>query len=112
MIENKKIVFWTELFLYLFKADKATTESTDRLYKLMTYLYVELRDMGVVDNYEICYELSYDGLERMAVYTANLFSFDSSFEELHLRCNIDEALTVYRLDDTLKEIIEKFVKLS
>lgn len=102
------------IIVNLLKEDKETYLSISRLHKLLHYIYVELTEKQIIDEYQILFDVSFDSIERTVIYNTNIFSLDIKGEKIYLRepHKIDELARKYKVDDIVGEIIREFIQVN
>lgn len=112
MIEIPKFVDTKTIIVNLMKEDKKIYLSLDMLQKFLEYIYVELRKQCKLSGYRISFNVNFEAIERTVLYNKNIFGMDIDGENIYLRgdCSIDELAEQYQVDETIREIIKKFLQ--
>lgn len=111
MIDSAPKFFDTRtIIVNLLNEDKETYLSVERLYKLLNFIYIELKQKCKLDDYKICFDINFDAIERTVLYNTNIFTLDIDGEKIYLRehQNIDALVKQYKVDSTVQDIIKKF----
>ena len=108
---SKPVFFDTKtIIVNLLNEDKGTYLSIGRLYKLLDFIYDELKEKSILNEYQICFDINFDAIERTVMYNNNIFMLDIDGECIYLREHQDISLLVeqYKVDHTVQQIIKKF----
>lgn len=107
MLDTKTII------VGLLKEDKKTYLSVARLRKLMLYIHKELTRIGQLCNYEICFDIDFDSIERTVLYNNQIFSLDTYGEIIYLKTeSVGDLAEQYKTDDVITSIIDKFINVA
>ncbi len=98
------------IIVNLLNEDKETYLSFSRLQKLLKYIFFELKEKSMLNEYQISFDISFDAIERTVIYNNNIFALDIDEERIYLREpeNIEELAQQYKVDDTVSTIIKEF----
>lgn len=108
-----KVLDTKTVIINLLEKDKKTYLSVRRLQKLLMFIYNELSIQKALDDYEIVFDISFDSIERTVLCNSRIFDLDIDGDLIYLReRNIDHLAEQYKLDECIKEIIDKFVQES
>lgn len=98
------------IILNLLNEDKKTYLSIERLNKLLSFIYHELKEKCKLGEYDILFDINFEAIERTVIYNNNIFSLDIEGDKIYLKDDQDlNSLTQqYKVDQTVFEIIKKF----
>ena len=110
MTRVPKFVDTKTIIVNLLKEDKKEYLSLSRLQELLSYIYVELWKQGKLCEYQITFHVSFDAIERAAIYNHDIFALDIDGEIIYLRDSekLDDLVQNYQLDSTLHAIVHDF----
>lgn len=98
------------IIINLLNESKETCLSDERLRKLLSFIYDELKNLCKLKNYQICFDVDSDVIERVALYNNDIFILDIDGEQIYLRKgqDINSLAQQYKVDGTIQGIIKKF----
>ncbi len=98
------------IIVNLINEDKKNYLSIDRLQKLLSFIYKELKNRCKLNEYHISFDINFDAIERTVQYNTNIFLLDFDGERIYLRDtqNISTLVKQYKVDKTVCEIIKEF----
>lgn len=98
------------IIINLLKEDKKVYLSISRLQKLLMYIYEQLLAEEDLGQYNICFDINFDAIERTVLYNNNIFQLDFEGRMIYLRKtqNIDSLAEKYQTCDKISELIRSF----
>ena len=104
------------IIVNLLRADENQFLSFDRLQNLLDYIYIELQKQNKLEDYQIMFDVYFDAIERTVSYNGDIFSLGIDNETIYLKdrslLDMDLSSTTCVLDDTLKTIVNDFVRFA
>lgn len=105
-----KFIDTKTIIVNLLKEDQKEYLSFDRLQELLNFIYKELLNRKILDDYHILFDINFDSIERTVLYNNNIFILDLDDEAIYLRQPnlISDLAKRYQVDDTIYNIIREF----
>ena len=102
------------IIINLLKEDRKIYLSISRLQKLLMYIYEQLAAEEDLGQYNICFDVNFDAIERTVLYNNNIFQLDFEGKMIYLRKtqNIDSLAEKYQTCDKVTELIKTFCKVA
>lgn len=102
------------IMINLLKEDEEQYCSIDKIQKLCAYIYQQLIDKELLKNYFVKFAIDFESIERTVLYNNKMFYLDIDGDIVYLResYNVDDLVDDFQIDDTIKEMIREFNRLS
>lgn len=105
-----KIVDTKTIIINLLKVDKKSYLSVKRLQELIHFIYLQLKEQCILEEYKISFDINFDAIERTVLYNNRIFDLDIDGETIYLRKkeSVDQLVQYYQTDTTISKIIQIF----
>lgn len=102
------------VIINLLKEDKKSYLSIKRLQRLLIYIYDELSMQFDLADYNICFDINFEAIERTVLYNNHLFKLDIDGDMIYLRdsTNIDNLANQYKICSIVANMIRHFSKIA
>lgn len=112
-MSKKPILDTKTIVIHIMAKEQKLYLSVMRLKKLLVFIYTELATKNKLNEYDITFDIDTDAIELAILHNYKILDIDiEDRDSIYLRHNnkINELTNLYKLDDTIISIIDKFLQ--
>lgn len=103
-----------KIMVNLLKEDAEQYCTIEKVQKLCTYIYQQLIERNLLENYFVKFAVDFESIERTVLYNHRIFYLDIDGEVVYLRDpeSIDDLADDFQVDDIIINMIREFNQLN